>query len=71
VDYEKVGKQVKSSGRNFFDTLGDIIMFFFKVIGKFIGILLIIVGAATLIGLFIGLFTVGILDVIHIPGIDF
>ncbi len=71
VDYDKMGEQVKSSGRTFFDALGDIIMFFFKVFGKFIGILLIIIGAATLIGLFIGLFTVGILDVIHIPGLDF
>lgn len=71
VDYQKMGDQVKSGGRSFFDALGDIILFIFKVIGKFIGILLIIIGAATLIGLFIGLFTVGILDIVHIPGIDF
>ncbi len=71
VDYEKVGKKVKSSTHTFFDTLGDIIMFLFKVVGKFIGILLIIIGAATLIGLFIALFTVGVLDIVHIPGIDF
>jgi len=71
VDYDKMGEKVKSSGRTFFDALGDIIMFFFKVFGKFIGILLIIIGAATLIGLFIGLFTVGIMDMIHIPGLDF
>ncbi len=71
VDYEEVGNKVKQGGKSFFDTLGDIIMFFFKVIGKFIGILLIIIGAATLIGLFIGLFSVGILDIIHIPGVDF
>ncbi len=70
VDYEKVGDKVKSSGRTFFDALGNVIMFFFKVIGKFIGILLIIIGAATLIGLFVGLFTVGTLDIIHIPGMD-
>ncbi len=71
VDYEKVGNQVKSSGRTFFDALGNLIMFFFKVIAKFIGILLIIIGAATLIGLFVGLFTVGTLDIIHIPGMNF
>lgn len=71
VDYDKVGDQVKKSGKTFFDTVGDIILFLFKVVGKFIGILLIIIGAATLIGLFIGLFTVGIIDVVHIPGIDF
>ncbi|WP_430967882.1 PspC domain-containing protein [Spongiimicrobium sp. 2-473A-2-J] len=71
VDYGEMGKKVKSSGRTFFDTIGDIIMFLFKVAGKFIGILLIIIGAATLIGLFVGLFTVGILDIVHIPGVDF
>lgn len=71
VDYEEVGNKVKSSGKTFFDTLGDIILFLFKVVGKFVGILLIIIGAASLIGLFIGLFSVGILDIIHIPGVDF
>ena len=71
VDYEKVGDTVKKGGRTFFDTLGDIIVFFFKIFGKFIGILLIIIGASTLIGLFIGLLSVGILDMFHIPGIDF
>ncbi|MGB5171371.1 PspC domain-containing protein [Eudoraea sp.] len=71
VDYEEVGNKVKSGGKTFFDALGDIIMFLFKVFGKFIGILLIIIGAATLIGLFVGLFTVGVLDIVHIPGIDF
>ncbi|MGC1516846.1 MAG: PspC domain-containing protein [Maribacter sp.] len=71
VDYERVGNTVKKGGKTIFDTLGDIIMFIFKIIGKFVGILLVIIGASTLIGLFIGMFTVGILDVIHVPGIDF
>ncbi len=71
VDYEKVGNKVKSSGQTFFDALGNLIMFFFKVFAKFIGVLLIIIGGATLIGLFVGLFTVGLLDIIHIPGVDF
>jgi phage shock protein PspC (stress-responsive transcriptional regulator) len=70
VDYEKVGSRAKQAGKSFFDTLGDIILFLFKVFGKFIGILLILVGAATLIGLFIALFTVGLMDVVHIPGVD-
>lgn len=71
VDYEKVGHKVKSTGKSFADALGDIIMFFFKIIGKFIGILLILIGATSLIGIFIGMFTVGILDMFHIPGLDF
>ncbi len=71
VDYEKVGDTVKKGGKTIFDTFGDIVMFLFKIFGKFIGILLVIIGAATLIGLFVGMFTVGILDIIHVPGIDF
>jgi phage shock protein PspC (stress-responsive transcriptional regulator) len=71
VDYEKVGNKVKDSSRSFFNAIADLIMFFFKIIGKFIGIILIIIGAAGIVALFVGLFTVGILDIIHLPGIDF
>ena len=71
VDYEKVGNTVKKGGKTIFDTFGDIVMFLFKIIGKFIGILLVIIGASALIGLFVGFFTVGILDLVHVPGIDF
>ncbi|MEM9142941.1 MAG: hypothetical protein AAGA86_08140, partial [Bacteroidota bacterium] len=71
VDYEKVGNRVKSSGKTFFDTLGDVVLFLFKILAKFIGILLIIIGGSTIIGLFIGMLTVGIADVINIPGINF
>jgi len=70
VDYSEVGNKVKNGGKTFFDSIGDIIMFFFKVFGKLIGILLIITGAATIIGMFIGMLTVGTLDWIHIPGVD-
>ncbi|WP_299226219.1 PspC domain-containing protein [uncultured Psychroserpens sp.] len=71
VDLPKQGKKIKSSSKHFFDTIGDIFMFFLKVIAKFIGIILIIVGAATLISLIISLFSVGVADIIHIPGMDF
>tara|TARA_R110002049_G_scaffold14471_1_gene61079 strand:+ start:344 stop:2104 length:1761 start_codon:yes stop_codon:yes gene_type:complete len=71
VDYDKMGTKVKDGSRGFFNAIADIIMFLFKVIGKFIGILLIIIGAAGIVALFVGLFTVGILDIIHLPGIDF
>ncbi|MEN1785152.1 MAG: PspC domain-containing protein [Bacteroidota bacterium] len=70
VDYEKVGHKVRSGSRTFFDTIGEIFMFLFKVFGKFIGVLLIIIGAATLIALFIGLITVGVINIVHFPGID-
>lgn len=66
ADYSKV----KNTGKSFFDTIGDIIMFFFKVFGKFIGILLVIIGGATIIGMFVGLLTVGTLDLFELPGLD-
>jgi phage shock protein PspC (stress-responsive transcriptional regulator) len=71
VDYEKMGNRVKNGSRGFFNAIADIIMFFFKIIGKFIGIILIVIGAAGIVALLIGLFTVGILDIIHLPGVDF
>jgi len=71
ADYDKAGDNIKNKSRSFFDTLGNIVMFFFKIFAKFIGIILIIVGASTLIGLIIGLFTAGVADVFHFPGIDF
>ena len=70
VDVKKGANSIKSSSRTFFDALGDVIMFFFKVLAKFIGVLLIIIGASTLIGLIIGLFSIGVVDIIHIPGLD-
>ena len=70
IDVKKTGNSIKSSSRTFFDTIGDVIMFFFKVFAKFIGVILIIAGAAALIGLIIGLFSLGVADIIHIPGLD-
>ncbi|ETN96509.1 PspC domain-containing protein [Zhouia amylolytica] len=62
VDYEKVGTKVKSSTDTFFDAIGNVFMFIFKIFAKLIGILLLIISASTLIGLFIGLFTAGTID---------
>ncbi len=70
VDFQKQGNRLKSSSKSFFDSIGDIIMFFFKVFAKFVGIILIIIGASTLIGLIVALFTVGVTDAIHVPGFD-
>lgn len=70
-DYNKTGDKIKSTTRSFFDALGNVILFFFKIIAKFIGIILMIVGASTLIGLVVGLFSIGVADIFHFPGIDF
>jgi phage shock protein PspC (stress-responsive transcriptional regulator) len=71
VDFQKQGNRLKSSSQTFFETLGGIIMFFLKVIAKFIGIILMFVGISTLVALIVALFTVGITDAIHFPGMDF
>src|SRR5690606_9962653 len=68
---KKTSSSIKSSSKNFFDTIADIILFFFKIIAKFIGIMLMFVGAVTLIALIIALFSVGVVDIIHIPGMNF
>ncbi|WP_027124639.1 PspC domain-containing protein [Gelidibacter mesophilus] len=71
IDLPRQGNKIKSGSKSFFDALGEIILFFLKVIGKFIGIILILIGASTLIALIVALFSVGVADVIHVPGIDF
>ncbi|TYA84288.1 PspC domain-containing protein [Seonamhaeicola marinus] len=71
VDFKKQTNKVKSSSSAFFDTIGEIFMFFFKIFAKFIGVLLIFIGAVTLISLIVGLLSVGVVDIIRIPGIDF
>jgi len=59
VDYQKYGKKVKSSSQTFFDAIGNVIMFFLKIFAKFIGIILIIVGAVTIFSLFVSLLSLG------------
>ncbi len=70
IDFQKQGNKIKSSSKTFFDTIGEVIMFFFKVFAKFIGVILMFVGAISLIALIIALFSVSVVDVIHIPGLD-
>jgi phage shock protein PspC (stress-responsive transcriptional regulator) len=70
VDFQKQGNKIKSSSKSFFDTIAEIIMFFFKIFAKFVGIILIMVGASALIALIIGWFSVGVANIVHIPGMD-
>lgn len=69
-DYNKAGDKIKNTSRSFFDALGSVIMFFFKIFAKFIGIILIIIGATTLIALIVSLLSVGVVDLFHFDGID-
>jgi phage shock protein PspC (stress-responsive transcriptional regulator) len=62
ADYDKYGKKVKSGASGFFDTLGSILLAILKIFVKFIGVLLIIISLSTLVGLIVGLFTFGSID---------
>lgn len=70
VDVKKSANSIKSSSRSFFETLGDVIMFIFKIFAKFIGAVLLFVGSVTVIALIVSLFTVGISNAVKIPGFD-
>jgi phage shock protein PspC (stress-responsive transcriptional regulator) len=63
ADYDKYGRRVKSGATGFFETLGSILLTLFKIFVKFIGVVLILVSLSTLIGLLIGLFTFGSIDI--------
>jgi phage shock protein PspC (stress-responsive transcriptional regulator) len=62
--FKKGSKKASSGFQDFLDTLGSIILTIFKIIGKFIGVILIFVAAVTLISLIIGAFSIGSLEVI-------
>ena len=63
------GKTKKNNGASdFFDTIGKIIQAIFKIIGKFIGIIIIFVSAAVILSLIIGGFSVGSLEWLNVDG---
>ncbi|MCW9038181.1 PspC domain-containing protein [Altibacter sp.] len=62
ADYDKYGKKVKSGASGFFDALGSILLTLLKIFVKFIGVILIIVSLSTLVGLIVGMFTFGSMD---------
>jgi len=63
------GKTKKNNGiEDLFETLGKIILAIFKVIGKFIGVLIIFVSAAVILSLIIGGFSIGSLEFLNVDG---
>lgn len=62
--FKKNSKKAKSGFQEFLDTLGSIVVTFFKIIGKFIGVILIIVSASVLISFILGIFSIGSLEII-------
>ncbi|NQY07364.1 MAG: PspC domain-containing protein, partial [Flavobacteriaceae bacterium] len=67
VDYEKHGKKAKNGISSFFEGLGNVFMTLLKIFGKFIGVILIITGICSLIGLLIGFVSLGSIDIFNFP----
>ncbi|MFY0603423.1 MAG: PspC domain-containing protein [Flavobacteriaceae bacterium] len=64
--FKKNSGKAKSGFQEFLDTLGAIIVTFFKIIGKFIGVILIIVSAAVLISFIFAIFSIGSIEFLGI-----
>jgi phage shock protein PspC (stress-responsive transcriptional regulator) len=67
ADYDKYGNQIKSGAGKISSSFSDFIMTVFKIFAKILGIFLIIISLSTLIGLLIGVFTLGSSSVINVP----
>ncbi|RLJ64476.1 phage shock protein C (PspC) family protein [Lacinutrix venerupis] len=56
IDVNKSTSKIKSSSQTFFDTIADIFMFILKIFAKFIGLILMFVGAVGAIAATVALF---------------
>ncbi len=70
VDYQKYGNKAQNGISTFFDAIGNIFMTLFKVFGKFIGILLIMLGTITVVSLLVGMFTMSSFDLFNLGFLD-
>ena len=71
IDYQKYGYKAKNGASSAATALGDVVMFILNLFVKLIGILLLLIAGTTLIGLFIGLFTIGTFGIIDAPWTDY
>ena len=71
VDYQKYGTQAKSGASSAAKGIGSVILLLLNIFVKLIGILILLIAGTTLIGLFIGLFTVGTFGLFDAPWADY
>ena len=71
IDYQKYGYKARDGASSAASAVGKTVSFILSLFAKFIGILLLLFAGTTLIGLFIGLFTVGTFGIIEAPWTDF
>lgn len=67
IDYEKYKKQAQSGAKNFGNSVGNFFLVFFRIIGKLIGICIIIFSIVALGSLLIALFTLGSTEFFQLP----
>ena len=67
VDYDKYGNQIKTGAGRLGSSFGDFAVTVFKIFAKFLGVILIMTGIATIISLLIAVFTLGSSDFIDVP----
>ncbi len=71
ANYDKMGNQVKTGAERFATSIGDVFMSIFKVFAKLLGVILIMSAIPVLVGLFIGVFTLGTSFFTPFPWQDF
>ena len=71
INYEKYGYKARAGATSAATAVGDVVKFILNLFVKLIGIFLILLAGATLIGLFIGLFSIGTFGIIEAPWTEF
>lgn len=71
VDYDKYGNRIKSGAEKVGSSFGNLILAVLRAFSKFMGVILILTGLTALIGLFIGVFTLGSSSIITLPWQEF
>nr|WP_321223187.1 PspC domain-containing protein [uncultured Psychroserpens sp.] len=70
ADFPRQSERIKSSSSSFFEAIGNVFMFFLKLFAKFFGLIIMFVGAITIISLLISLLSVGMMDNVNLPGVN-
>lgn len=71
INYEKYGYKARSGANTAATGISRAVNFCLKVFGKLVGIFILLLSGSTLIGLFIGLFTMGTFGIIDAPWTDY
>ncbi len=71
IDYDEMGKQFKTGGTRMADNFGGAMLSIINVFAKVLGAFILFIAASTLIGLLIGLITMGSSSFVNFPWYDY